>query len=104
MPDLCRPHACSQARPAPLVCACRQGDNTTNAVPNWTPQLATPAHPEYPSGHQCTVGAALPALQRIVGDNVTFTVGSEGVANVTRTYSSLTQAAQEVGDSRWGVT
>ncbi len=42
------------------------------AVPDWTPRLgADPAHPEYPSGHAVTVGAALEVLRRFLGtDNV----------------------------------
>jgi hypothetical protein len=61
----------------------------------------TPAHPEYPSGHQVSVGAILQVLLRTLGrDDVTFSIGSEGTPWLTRTYNSLTAAAVEVGGGR----
>ena len=84
---------------APLLIY-RAGDKSRKAIPNWTPLLGTPAHPEFPSGHQATVGGFLAVLQAAVGDKVTFKVGSEGLPKVTRTYKSLSAAALEVGDSR----
>lgn len=71
--------------------------------PDWVPLLKTPPHPEYPSGHQVIVGAALEVLLRTLGgkDAVTFAIASEGAPWVgKRTYKSLTAAAVEVGDSR----
>ncbi|GBF97096.1 hypothetical protein Rsub_10107 [Raphidocelis subcapitata] len=73
---------------------------------NWTQLLSrTPPHPEYPSGHQCTVGAVLEALVRTLGtDKVDFSIGSEGTPWLgERSYDSLAAAAAEVGESRlWG--
>jgi hypothetical protein len=61
----------------------------------------TPSHPEYPSGHQVSVGAILEVILRTVGrDDVTFSIGSEGTPWLTRTYNSLTAAAVEVGGKR----
>jgi hypothetical protein len=59
----------------------------------------TPAHPEYPSGHQVSVGAILEVILRSIGnkDAVTFTIGSEGTPWLKRTYNTLTAAATEVG-------
>lgn len=37
---------------------CRLGDSVHAAVPTWTPNRATPPHPEYPSTHSVTSGAA----------------------------------------------
>jgi hypothetical protein len=71
--------------------------------PFWRPLLPmTPPHPEYPSGHSATVGAVLEVLLRTIKkDDVTFSTRSEGAAMVgARTYTSLTAAAKEVGDSR----
>lgn len=68
-----------------LACACFQrlcsrrpitafieGYPGVKADPSWTPLLTTPNHPEYPSGHQVTVGAILEVLLRTLGgkDNV----------------------------------
>jgi hypothetical protein len=73
------------------------------ADPSFTPLLSTPPHPEYPSGHQATVGAVMEVLLRTLGGNdaVALSVGSESAPALgERTYASLTAAAAEVGDSR----
>jgi hypothetical protein len=51
---------------------------------------------------QVSVGAVLEVLLRTLSnrDAVTFSISSEGAPGLKRTYSSLTAAAQEVGDSR----
>ena len=36
------------------ITAIRTTHGVGTADPTWTPLLATPAHPEYPSGHQCS--------------------------------------------------
>ncbi|KAF8062070.1 hypothetical protein HT031_004330 [Scenedesmus sp. PABB004] len=85
------------------VTAITQGWTNFTADPAWKPLLGrTPAHPEYPSGHQVSVGAALEVLVRTLGtDNVTFSIGSEGAPWLgKRKYKTLTAAAEEVGDSR----
>jgi hypothetical protein len=73
------------------------------ADPYWAQLLpATPAHPEYPSGHQITVGAILEVLLQTLGkDDVEFSIGTEGAPSIgLRKYKSITAAANEVGDSR----
>jgi hypothetical protein len=68
------------------------------AFPFVLPHSATPAHPEYPSTHQVSVGAILEVLLRTLGrDDVTFSIGSEGTPWLTRSYKTLTAAAKEVG-------
>mmetsp|Transcript_20466 Transcript_20466/g.33644 ORF Transcript_20466/g.33644 Transcript_20466/m.33644 type:complete len:551 (+) Transcript_20466:208-1860(+) len=78
--------------------------------------LPVPAHPEYPSGHSASAGAAIGVLTAWFGDNSTaFTTYGEsegiladdgvtvihpGVANVSRVYKSLKKAGQDVGLSR----
>jgi hypothetical protein len=51
---------------------------------------------------QASVGAVLEVLLRTLNnkDAVTFSITSEGMPGLKRSYSSLTAAAQEVGDSR----
>jgi hypothetical protein len=51
---------------------------------------------------QVSVGAVLEVLLRTLNNNnaVTFSIASEGAPWRKRTYTSLTAAAQEVGDSR----
>ncbi|MBX9393656.1 vanadium-dependent haloperoxidase [Streptomyces sp. TRM72054] len=43
------------------------GDPRTAPDPDWAPYLLTPPHPEYPSGHAVTAGAAEQVLTRLVG-------------------------------------
>lgn len=72
-------------------------------IPDWTPLLKVPNHPEYPSGHTVTVGAIWEVLLRTLNgkDDVTFSVGSDSAPWLgKRSYTSLKQAAQEAAISR----
>ena len=67
----------------------------------WLPLLATPAHPEYPSGHSTFSGAALVVLaQHFGGENIAFTVKSDALPGVERRFTSLRDCAVECGTSR----
>ena len=79
------------------------GNPATAGDPAWTPLLATPNHPEYPAAHGCFSGASTETLSYFFStDNVTFTITSNfpGVTTPVRTYSSFSQALQEVLDAR----
>ncbi|GAQ78974.1 hypothetical protein KFL_000220060 [Klebsormidium nitens] len=88
------------------ITAIRQGDGVNTPDATWSPLLSTPNHPEYPSGHSVTSGAAAGILINHFGsDNTTFTIGSEYTsANVTslspRSYTKFTDTATEIGLSR----
>ncbi|GAB4813265.1 hypothetical protein N2152v2_000311 [Parachlorella kessleri] len=87
------------------ITAIRQGDgiaaNSAFVDANWTPTLATPPHPEYPSGHSISSGAAAGVLANYFGtDEVPFTIGTEFPGLSPRSYSSFSQAVDEVGYSR----
>ncbi|GAX76449.1 hypothetical protein CEUSTIGMA_g3894.t1 [Chlamydomonas eustigma] len=85
------------------VTAIREGDKTlVQPQPAWTPLLSMPPHPEYPSGHMVTSGAAYQVLFSWLGtNNVNFSLGSEGLdPSVVRTYTNLLYVAQEVADSQ----
>lgn len=86
------------------ITAIRQADTDSNSAttidPNWSPLLITPPHPEYVSGHSTYSAAAARILSNYFGDNQSFTTASLGLANVTRSYTSFTQAAAEAGRSR----
>jgi hypothetical protein len=86
------------------------GNPATIADPTWTPLGApghgvlpnfTPPFPSYVSGH-ATFGAALfQVLADFYGtDNVHFTLTSDELPGVTRSYQSFSQAAEENGMSR----
>jgi membrane-associated phospholipid phosphatase len=77
------------------------GNAETIADVEWTPLLTTPSFPEYVSGHSAFSAAAATVLARFFGaDNVPFTVGSDSVSGVMRSYASFAAAAEEIGMSR----
>ncbi|AUG79418.1 hypothetical protein CFP65_4690 [Kitasatospora sp. MMS16-BH015] len=73
------------------------------ADPNWKPLAgATPNFPSYVSGHSTFAGAWGSVMRDYFGDNVSFTAGTKDprVPNVTRSFTSITAAAEEDGISR----
>ena len=87
------------------VTAIRRGDEDGNAAtlvdPGWTPLIATPPFPAYPSGHSAFSAAAARVLARSLGDDTGFCSLQDGVAQpLTRCWPSFSQAATEVGRRR----
>ncbi len=80
--------------------AASDGNDATAPDSAWTPLLATPAHPEYPSNHSAASGAATTVLAAFFGDDTTFTLASDTVPGVLRTYASFSTASDEVNDAR----
>lgn len=76
------------------------GNPATDVDPAWTPQLPTPSHPEYPANHATVSGAASRVLALSFGDAVSFTLESEVVPGVIRSYWSFSEAADEANDAR----
>jgi hypothetical protein len=72
--------------------------------PGFIPNMASPAFPSYTSGHSTYTSAMSRMLERCIGaDEVEFTVTSDGLPGVIRSYSKLSDARREVGMSRvWG--
>lgn len=69
--------------------------------PNWTPFLATPAHPEYSSAHAVGSAAVAEALQRLFGDSSSFTDHTYDYAGFApRTFASFAAIVEEAGKSR----
>jgi hypothetical protein len=62
--------------------------------------FATPAHPEYPSGHSCVSGAATTVLANEFGDHVPFSITSDVMVGVTRDFHGLNEALEEVKNAR----
>ena len=75
------------------------GNDSTVADATWEPFIATPPHPEYPSGHATNSSAMAKILTLKFGDDpgVTFTVTQTGI---TRTWTRFSDAVQEVIDAR----
>ena len=87
------------------VTAIRNADTVGNpallADTNWTPLLTTPSFPEYMSGHSTFSAASAVVLSNFFGtDAITFSIGSDALPGVYRTYSSFAATAEEIGMSR----
>jgi hypothetical protein len=80
--------------------ASTDGNPDTAEDPAWTPLLITPAFPEYASGHATVSGAAAVVLGTYFGNDAAFTLTSETLSGVVRSYTSFTQAADEANDAR----
>jgi hypothetical protein len=90
------------------VTAVRQADTDLNGAtdpdPSWLPLLTTPPYPSY-AGNMATIGAsAARALQLVLGTNDVEVKAtwkqSGGQPDVTHTFSTLWDAAQEQSESR----
>jgi len=75
------------------------GNDLTVSQAGWLPLLATPPHPEYPSGHSTNSSAMADILTSEFGDNpgAPITVTLTGI---TRHWSTFSEAVQEVIDAR----
>src|SRR4029077_19014933 len=80
------------------------GDSALNAAtasdPTWTPLITTPNFPSYTSAHSTVSGAAAGVLTALFGPDYHFTVGSEGLSGVTRSFASFDAAGAEAGTRR----
>ncbi|MFE9749485.1 vanadium-dependent haloperoxidase [Saccharothrix saharensis] len=72
------------------------------ADPLWTPLHATPAHPDYPSGHNTYSGAAEVVLTAFAGPSARrpFTTTSPTAPGVTRTYQRWADLTKDNVDAR----
>jgi PAP2 superfamily len=88
------------------VTAIRAGDTDgnpdTRADPAWTSYLVTPPMPDYTSAHSVEGAAAAEVLASFLGtDYVSFTTTSGApFPDITRSFTSFSQAARENADSR----
>lgn len=79
-------------------------NDQTISDPVWTPLLGTPPYPSHSSNATCIGASAAGSLARIFRtDSIPFSVtwkGAGGNPDVTRSYSSFSQLAQEAALSR----
>jgi PAP2 superfamily len=79
------------------------GSPATTPDASWTPLIETPGFPEYPAGHTCGSGALVGALQSFFGTDKVGFGASNPATGITRSFTSFSQALDEVIDSRvWG--
>ena len=69
--------------------------------PSWTTLIATPAHPEYPSGHTTYAGAAQAVLEALAGPpRAAFALTSAVATDVTLTYRQWSEMTRDNIDAR----
>jgi hypothetical protein len=69
--------------------------------PAWTPLIATPAHPEYPSGHTTYAGAAQAVLEKLAGPpRASFSLTSAVATDVTLEYRQWSELTRDNIDAR----
>jgi membrane-associated phospholipid phosphatase len=76
------------------------GNLATAADPNWVPLSATPAHPEYPSAHSTVSSAAATVLAHYFGEDTAFSVDSDVMLGVIRSFPSFSAALTEIRNAR----
>jgi hypothetical protein len=87
-------------RPITAITATDQGNPNTMADPNWVPLANTANDPSYPGAHAEFSQAAATVLQDFFGtDAFSFSLSNPNV-NITRAFTSFSQAADEASESR----
>jgi len=87
------------------VTAIRDADSNLNPEtvpdPSWLPLTTnTPPHPSFPGAHSVISAGGAAVLSSLLGNNFSFTVHSEILPRVERSFTSFTRAAEEAGLSR----
>jgi PAP2 superfamily len=62
--------------------------------------LFTPPHPEYPSNHSFVSAAGATILAHYFGSNSSFSVDSDVMTGVVRSFPSFSAALAEIADAR----
>jgi PAP2 superfamily len=92
-------------RPETALREIRPQDNKyATKNPDFIPNMPSPAFPSYTSAHTCYTSAAGRILALYFGtDDITFSVGSDGLPGAVRTFHKFSDAVHEIGMSRiWG--
>ena len=76
------------------------GNGATMPDSCWAPLFATPAHPEYPSGHSTLSSAAAAVLADHFGEPTAINMKSDVMPGVVRSFPSFSKALEEVKDAR----
>lgn len=85
-------------RPVTAIRWADDGNPATASDPTWLPYLNSPPYPDFTCGLTTTSSSALEAMRRFFGtDAVPYTFTAAGI---TRSFDTLSQAAQEGADAR----
>jgi len=90
-------------RPVTAIRAAGTDDNPdTTSDPNWLPEVGnTPPDPAYPGAHAVISAAAVEVLVAVLQrDRLEFSVTSEALPGVERSFPSFSTAAEEASHSR----
>jgi hypothetical protein len=83
-----------------IVEAADDGNDATEADPDWTPLAETPPYPEHPSGWNCYAGAHVGGLTEFFEtDEMNYQISNPEIPE-PRTYTSFSQGLQEGIDLR----
>ena len=75
------------------------GNPLTQPQGDWTPLISNPPYPEHPSGHTGLSGSIVKTLQQFFGtDKIAWS--DTNTAGLTRRFSRLSQAIDEIVDAR----
>jgi hypothetical protein len=83
-----------------ITLADTDGNPDTLVDPAWQPLFTTPNHPEYPSGHSCASGAAGRVLANYFGEDTSFSVQSDVMLGVVRSFPNFSSALEEIKNAR----
>jgi len=80
------------------------GNPATDELAGWSPLLATPNHPEYPSAHSTVSSAIAEVFTRVLGtDAIDIDLQGTPGFTVTRHFATADDLRAEVNDARiWG--
>jgi hypothetical protein len=89
-------------RPVTAIRWADDGNPDTESDPAWSSYIVTPPYPDYTCGLPNTIGSATSVIRNFFGtDAVPFTVTATALPpSVTRSFTSLTQAADEAASAR----
>ena len=76
--------------------ALSDGNAATAPDGAWTPLLATPPYPDHPSGANCVTSAIVKTLRDFFGTNTMSFSGTNATLGITRSYTTFSQAVNEV--------
>jgi len=81
------------------------GNPATTADPTWTPLIATPNHPEYPSAHGCSTSTVTQVLAKVLGTthiDITIMGATDGGTALTTSqhFDTAQQLQEQLLDAR----
>jgi hypothetical protein len=76
------------------------GNPATTPDPEWTPLIANPPYPDHPSGANCVTSAFVWTLRDFFGTNRLSFSAKHNTLNITRSFSHLSHALEEVRQAR----